>query len=106
MNATLALWAVRLGLPAVGYGVAIYSGQTPGGAIGSLFGAAIAMVFLAAGIPSVGFVFIPVLKLYGIKESKDSPDVDVRDPDTQLFLLFSIPLTLALIYCIADSAPH
>ncbi len=106
MNAKLALWTVRLGLPAVGYGIAIYCGQTPGGAIGTLFGAAFAVIFLAAAIPIVGLAFYPILTLYGIKESKDSPDVDVRDPDTQLFLLFSIPLTLVVIYCIADRAPH
>ena len=105
MNAKLALWAVRLGLPAVGYGIATYCGQTPRGALDTLGVAAIDVIFLAV-IPIIGLAFYPILTLYGIKNSKDSPDVDVRDPDTQLFLLFSIPLTLVVIYCIADRAPH
>lgn len=55
------------------------------------------VVFVAEPFAVVGMVFFPVLGLYGLKLGKGDPELDLNDPDTQLFMALGIPATLAIV---------
>ena len=92
-------WLLRLGLPLAGFAIALICGRTVSGAFGILFLTALFIVVLVA-IPFsfVGIVFFPVLQLYGLKfSSRTEPEMNLKDPDTKLYLALGIPASLAAV---------
>jgi hypothetical protein len=55
------------------------------------------VLVVAAPFLVVGIIFVPILGLYGLKLSRNGPEMDLRDPDLQLFLWLGVPAALALV---------
>ena len=97
MSVTQTKWLLRLGLPLASYAVALLCGRSAVGAVGIVFLTAL-LVVIAAPLTILGIIFMPILGLYGLKfSSRKEPDMDLRDPDIQLFLFLGIPATLAAV---------
>lgn len=102
MSITLTKWLLRLGIPVACVMVAMHCGQSFRGAVGVVV-ATILSVGMAIHSPSsllslLGCAFGPIFTLYG----RDA-DKELRNPDHQLFLFFSIP---ALLWLVAFISTH
>jgi hypothetical protein len=99
MSAVRTKRLLQFGLPIAGFVIALLCGRSPSGAVGMVLLTAF-MVFILAADPFslVSPIFFSVLGLYGLKMgSKDEPEMDLKDPDTMLFLALGAPATLAIV---------
>ncbi len=56
------------------------------------------LLLIANPLVPLDCFFEPILRLYGLKFcSRDEPDMDLDEPDTQLFLLLGISLALGIV---------
>ena len=99
ISVTTTKWLLRLGLPVTGLVIALLCGRTIGGAFGILLLTALLLIFLAAmPFTLIGVLFVPILGLYGLRySSRSEPEMDLRDPDTRLFLALGVPAALATV---------
>jgi hypothetical protein len=94
---------LRLGFPAAALIVAwIYNGSFAGAAIAFISSAVVILLVVVNPFIIGGFIFGPLLGLYGLKFSRrDEPEMDLRDPDVQLFLTAGIPIALVIVALLA-----
>lgn len=99
MTVTQTKWLLRIVVPAGGVLISMLCGKTAVGALGVLLLTTLfILVATASPLFVIGIVFAPVLALYGIKVfDRSDPELDLRDPDTKLFLSLGIPATWVTI---------
>ena len=99
MSVAQVKWLLRLGLPVAGFVIALVCSRTVDGAIGVvLLTALVILLVVATPFSFIGVIFVGIVGLYGLKfSSRRELEMDLRDPDTQLFLFLGIPMTLAIV---------
>ena len=104
MTVSNAKWLLRVGLAAVSVLVAVACGKSIAVAFGAVALSGVAIVLMGAPLSVIAVIFMPVLSLYGLKMfSRDEPELDLRDPDTVLFLSLGLVATVVMVGIIALS---